>query len=338
LLAVTFAILSLVLLILPGVWKVPLADAIRGTILRPITALQRESLERDLRLADPARLRAERDSLAAVLVGNAGLMAENRQLRSLLGLQARLPASFVPAEVIRVPSRAMEGVFRLTVGVQDGVRPGSTIVGAAGLIGQVHSVDDHGAIGTDWTHGDFRASAMTVDGEVTGIVEPRRSRQGEPMLALTGAAFHADLPEGTLIVTSGRGGVYPRGIPIGIVAGIEHEEAGWQRSYMLRPMVSPAEMAYVLVLGPPDPRLAGRDLAASWGIEPPEPAPIEPAEIEPPRPVAAQPRPAQQAAPAPRVAPIQPAAPQIRVQPVQPVQPRTPAAVDTPAVQPGGAE
>jgi rod shape-determining protein MreC len=300
---------------LPAAWKSQLADGIRGTVLRPVTALQRGALERDLRLADPSRLRAERDSLAAYLIDTAGLLAENQQLRLLLGLQRRLPATFLPAEVLRVPSRAMDGIFRLTVGARDGVTAGAPIVGSAGLIGMVRSVDDHGAIGIDWTNSDFRASAMTADGEVFGIVEPRRGPGGEPMLALTGAAFHADLPEGTMIVTSGRGGVYPRGIPIGVIAGLDQEEAGWQRSYLLRPMVSPAEMAYVLVLGPRDPNLAGRDLAASWGIAVADQVAIDTTQLALP-PAAAEPQ-----------------QPQLRVQPVQPGA--TPAGADT-AAQPGG--
>ena len=59
------------------------------------------------------------------------------------------------------------------------------------------------------------------------------------MLALTGAPFHTDLPSGTRIVTSGRGGVYPRGIPLGVVVGIEEADTGWRKSYLLRPMVRP---------------------------------------------------------------------------------------------------
>lgn len=325
-LAGVFAALALLLLILPGQWRSQLADGIRGTVLRPVTALQRGALERDLRLADPSRLRAERDSLAAYLVDTAGLLAENQQLRSLLGLQQRLPATFLPAEVVRVPSRAMDGIFRLTAGARDGVAAGAPIVGASGLIGMVRSVDQNGAVGIDWTNADFRASAMTADGDIFGIVEPRRGPGGEPMLALTGAAFHAELAENTLIVTSGRGGVYPRGIPIGVVAGVDEEEGGWQRSYLVRPTVSPAEMAYVLVLGPRDPSLMGRDLAASWGITVTEPAAVDTTQL------GAEPPPLT--APAPR-APAQPAQqqPALLGRPIQPGA--APANPDT-ATQPGG--
>ena len=52
---------------------------------------------------------------------------------------------------------------------------------------------------------------------------------------------------GTLIVTSGRGGVYPRAIPIGEVVGLEDAEAGWRKSYQLMAVVRPARATHVLV-------------------------------------------------------------------------------------------
>lgn len=245
----------------------------RATVLRPVLALQRGAIERDARLADPTQLRAERDSLAAFLVGQAGLAAENEQLRSILGLGRNLPPSFVSAEVVRMPGRSLEGSFQLTAGARDGVTPGAPIVAAAGLVGRVREVDGATATGIDWMNPDFRASAMTLDGEAYGIAEPRRGPGGEPMLALTGTPRHIELTEGTLIVTSGHGGVFPRGIPIGTIAGMEGGGESWQQSYLIRPLVSPADMNYVLVLGPPAPIGTMPDLAAAWGIRPEVAAP-----------------------------------------------------------------
>ena len=258
-------------------------------MLRPVLALQQGAVERQSLFADPVQLRAERDSLAAFLVGQAGVAAENRQLRQLLGLQERLPPSFVPAEVVRLPGRGSEGYFQLTAGADQGVRPGASIVAAQGLVGRVRDVDSSIAFGIDWMHPEFRASAMTLDGEVYGILEPR-TIDGEPVLALTGTPRHVELAPNTVIVTSGHGGVFPRGIPIGTVVGPEGGEAEWQRNYVVRPFVAPSEMAYVLVLGDPEPSLAGRDLALAWGIMPEDSvAPAAPVVGASPAPAAASP-------------------------------------------------
>ncbi len=231
-------------------------------------ALQQGSVERDARFDDPLRLRAERDSLAAYLVGHAVLSTENRQLRELLGLRERLPPSFIPAEVIRIPGRGAEGFFQLTAGRVQGIRAGAPIVAASGLVGRVTIVDENVSFGIDWMNSDFRAAAMTVDGEVYGIVEPRRGPAGEPFLALTGTPRHVQIADGTMLVTSGHGGIYPRGVPIGVVSTGDVEATDWQRSYPIRPLVGPGEMTYVLVLGDPQ-EVTGQDLAATWGIRPP---------------------------------------------------------------------
>src|SRR5690606_34882670 len=118
------------------------ARLVRATVLRPVLAMQRGATDRAALFEDPTRLRAQRDSLAAFLVGQAPLEAENRHLRELLGLRERLPRSFVSAEVIRLPERASDGYFQLTAGADRGVVPGATIVAADGLVGLVREVDD----------------------------------------------------------------------------------------------------------------------------------------------------------------------------------------------------
>ncbi|HEX2220734.1 MAG TPA: rod shape-determining protein MreC, partial [Gemmatimonadales bacterium] len=265
-----FLALAGILAALPGPYRESLARGIRATVLRPVLQLQQGSVERHARFDDPARLRAERDSLAAYLVGQAALATENRELRGLLGLRQNLPPEFVPAEIVRIPGRAADGYFQLTAGAAHGVRAGAPIVAPSGLVGQVRSVDESIAFGFDWMNPEFRASAMTLDGQIYGIVEPRVGPGGEPMLALTGTPRHVQLQPNSIIVTSGHGGVFPRGIPIGRVAAVEGRETSWQRNYLVRPSVSPSEMTYVLVLGAPQQAISGVDLARSWGIEPRE--------------------------------------------------------------------
>ncbi len=58
----------------------------------------------------------------------------------------------------------------------------------------------------------------------------------------------ASLPTGTPIVSSGVGGVYPRGIPIGTVIGELKTTEGWARTYLVQPAVHPFDVTSVLVL------------------------------------------------------------------------------------------
>lgn len=320
-LAAVFVAAALLLLVLPDRYREQIAGGIRATVLRPVIALQRGAADREGRFMDASTLRAERDSLAAFLVGQADVTAENRELRSLLGMRPRLPYSFTAGEAVRMRDPANEGIFLLTAGTREGVRPGAPIVSSQGLVGTVRNVDDASSVAIDWTHPDFRASAVALDGETYGIVEPRNGPGGERLLALSSTALHTVPKPGTVIVTSGAGGYYPRGIPIGTVVRAQQETSSWQRVYLIRPFVTPAEMTHVLVLGERRAQTTDQDLAAAWGIRLKD-ATIPDSVVVPvaPRPAAAAPRPA--ARPAARPQPPRESGPRLLGRPV--VRPQTP--------------
>lgn len=241
-------LLALFLFFLPAALQTPVRQVVRGTALRPFLEMQAALISWRERNLDVNVVRAQRDSLAAVVAAQATLSEENRRLRALLGLSSRAEAEFIPAELIRVGAMGGESTFLLNVGRADGIDVGSPVIAVDGLLGVVREAGEHTSQAIDWTHPDFRASAMTASGDAYGIVEPRRGRfREEDLLALTGTPFRSDVPAGTRIVTSGRGGIYPRGIPIGGVVGIEEADTGWRKSYLLRPEVRPASVIHVLV-------------------------------------------------------------------------------------------
>jgi len=53
------------------------------------------------------------------------------------------------------------------------------------------------------------------------------------------------------LLSSGLGGVYPKGIPVGTVTGVVREQAGWERVYRLLPAANPGAVAHVMVLVAP---------------------------------------------------------------------------------------
>lgn len=260
-LAAVFLVAALFLYLLPSNYQTPIRRAVRGTVLMPFIWAQTEAVSQGARSAAMRRLRVERDSLLAVVSAQASLEEENRRLREILGLGSRAVASFVPAELVRVGTPGGESSFLLDVGREDGVVVGSPVIASGGLLGVVWEVGSTTSQAIDWTHPDFRVSAMTGDGQAYGIVESRRGRyREEDRLALVGAPFHTDVAPGTRVVTSGRGGVYPRGILVGTVVEVEDADTGWRKSYVVRPAVRPEAATHVLVGTPGD-----DDVAALWG-------------------------------------------------------------------------
>ncbi|MBK7835595.1 MAG: rod shape-determining protein MreC [Gemmatimonadetes bacterium] len=250
-LVATCALLALLATVLPLPIRDAIASSLRRTLVAPLLALQER--------AERARTAfAERDAVAArldsLVLRNAelGKMAqENVQLRGLLSLARQLQWGFVPAEALHGQGLGDEHVLLLTKGENAGVRMRSGVVAPDGLVGQVTTVDPRSSLAILWTHPDFRASAMSADGSAFGIVRPHLGEEsGRSLLELRGVAFRDALEPGTLITTSGLGGVYPRGIPIGIVLKDIKTNEVWSRAYLLRPAVYPPDVSNVMILSP----------------------------------------------------------------------------------------
>jgi cell shape-determining protein MreC len=326
-------------MMLPEVYKDGLGHSLRATALRPFIAIQRGAADRTGRYADATGLRAERDSLASFLVGQATLAAENRQLRQLLGFRERLTYSFVAAEARPEAGPGSHGVLRLSAGGRDGVREGAPVITAEGLAGQVGQLGTESSTMLSWTHPQFRASVMTVEGETYGVARPLDGPNGETVLAFSPVAFHTAPDTGTLIVTSGEGGVYPRGIPVGTVAGSGTDPNGWLRIYYVRPLVSPSQMGHVLVLGDPVRAPTDQDLASAWGVRlsgrvrTDSTRIVSPDAATPASPTTTQ-RPAQRPAARPRPRRVDPT-PELPGRPVFPGEPRVPEGLEPPPSQGG---
>lgn len=261
---------AIILYALPTRYQTPIRESIRGTVLRPVFAFQGDiARERGARAA-LTDVRAQRDSLFAVSAAQWGLAQENRTLRQLLALRERTPAEFVAAELIPMADVGVESTFLVTVGSADGVAPGSAVIAPSGLVGVLRDVAEQRSQGVDWSHPDFRAGAMTADGDSYGVVEARRGRfREEDVLALVGTPFHNDIPAGTRVVTSGRGGIVPRGIPLGRVEGIEEADTGWRKTYLLRPAVRTQSVVHVLVTRRDAEGALLSDYSAIWAVPAP---------------------------------------------------------------------
>ena len=237
------------LLFAPAARVDALASFVRGTVLLPLVWLQERAEEGKASRSRLRALQAQRDSLATVVQALPVLEGENARLRQLFGLGERLETPFVAAEVMH-QAQATDGLtLLLSSGSNEGVAQFQPVIAPEGLVGVTSGAERRTSTATTWAHPGFRASAFTQDGSVAGIVAPAsQASLREPLLELRGVPYRDSVPPGTLVLTSGLGGVYPKGIPIGTVSGVVRETAGWERVYLVRPMVNPGAVSHVLIL------------------------------------------------------------------------------------------
>ena len=255
---------SMILMRLPEGAQHAVGHVVRSSALQPFLAVNGSVNRYKARATDYDRLRAQYDSLLTRVAARRTLAEENRQLRGLLILPQQRPAQFVPVTVVRPGTTAAGSVFYIDAGAAHGIGRFDAVVTETGLLGQVQDVRAGSATAFDWSHPDFRASAMSADGAAHGLVEPSRGEHREQdLLLLRGTAYLSGLEAGDEILTSGRGGTLPRGVLIGWVTRVAETSAGWSRSYYVEPAVHPGAATHAAVeIGPlPMPAEAEQDSA-----------------------------------------------------------------------------
>jgi rod shape-determining protein MreC len=243
--------LSLVAMSLPPTTRDPIASSLRRTVLWPFLQLQSRSEQLRATRAAYVDVEAQRDSATLAASELNEIRAENNRLRALLGLGTRLGSGFVPAEVLHQATPTDPLTVVISAGSERGVRQLAPVVAPEGLLGFVSRPDPATSVVVTWANPEFRASAMASDGSVFGILAPHDSKGGGIwLLEMSGVPYRTHVPFGTRVLTSGLGGVLPRGIPIGTVVGTKGETE-WDRTYLVRPAVPPGSVTHVMVLTGP---------------------------------------------------------------------------------------
>lgn len=260
--------LSIVTLALPQRVRDPFAAILRRSVVAPLITLQYNAELTRRAWEARERTRAERDSVVLAAMTAPELERENERLRKLLGLGRRLRWGFVPAEALFSRSPGEEYTVVLSAGSRSGVRAFSPVVASEGLVGMVKTVDPTMSLAIVWPHPDFRVSAQAADGSAFGIVAAHLGEEPDRyLLELRGVPLRTSLQPGTLIVSSGLGGVYPRGIPIGVVVRELRTSEVWANTYLLRPSVLPADISTVMVLNP---QRSGAGVDGVWDLANPD--------------------------------------------------------------------
>jgi rod shape-determining protein MreC len=195
--------------------------------------------------AENRRLRDENQRLRIESLQVSEIGMENERLRRLLALQERLPLATVSAEII---AREWGGWVRsLTVnrGRADKIVRLTAVIAPEGLIGRVIEVRSGASIIQVLTDPASTVGAHVVRTRTAGIVEgdPRGTMRLKYMAREGGG-----IQVGDLVVTSGAGGVFPRGIPVGRVRAIDDRGSALFHYAALTPVVDFARVDEVLLL------------------------------------------------------------------------------------------
>ncbi|MBV1906780.1 MAG: rod shape-determining protein MreC [Pseudomonadales bacterium] len=149
------------------------------------------------------------------------LREENARLRSLLGSQEQVNTEVLIAEIIGVlPSPSRHEVV-LDKGEQHGVYVGQAVVDAHGLFGQVVEIS---ASTSRVLQISDPSHAVPVQVNRTDLRMVAAGTGRKDVIELEYVPITADILPGDLLVSSGLGGRFPRGYPVGLVTSVVVDE------------------------------------------------------------------------------------------------------------------
>ncbi len=243
------------------------ADAARAGRLAIVTQTQ---------LADENRALREALLLAQVRLNRmATLTAQNERLKELLDVQGDLGLGVRLAHLVDIDLDPFRHRVVLAIGGNQGVGVGQPVLDAHGVMGQIVEVLPGTSVAmllTDPTH------AIPVTIERTGLRTIAFGTGAIDRLLLPNIPRSADVKAGDKLLTSGLGGRFPAGFPVGEVISVENDESGLFAAAAARPAAALDRSGDVLLL---------QDLPQPMG--PPAPEPATPEGDAPPPPAGAVP-------------------------------------------------
>jgi len=189
-------------------------------------------------------LEQQNDELRARLAELEEARQENERLRALVEFAEERGLAKLGARVIRRPVSSWEGVIVIDRGSDDGVEPGMPIISSEGLVGQVAEVSKSASTVRLITDQQSGVAAMVQSTRALGIV--RGAVSGGLTLDFLGGEA---LPQpGDVVLTSGLGGVYPKGIVIGDITDVDSRRGELYPRVVVRSRVSIDTIEEVFVL------------------------------------------------------------------------------------------
>ncbi len=200
--------------------------------------------------AELKELRAKVGELEEQVRRNEEAGRENEQLRALLDLTARR-RSF-ELEDVRVTARSAsnwESTLTLSKGTSAGIEAGDCVITETGvLVGIVAETGVNWSTVSTIVNTDTEIGGIVTRTYSAGVLEGDFSLMNQGKLKLNYLPEGAQLVSGDEVLTSGRGDMFPSGLPVGQVEGVYTEPSGKTRYAVVTPSVKLDSLIEVFVI------------------------------------------------------------------------------------------
>lgn len=172
------------------------------------------------------------------------LAKENTRLRELLQFKKGIPAKTIASRVIGRDPAPWRRTILIDKGLVHGIKKRMAVVSAQGLVGRIVEVAPLSARAILVLDPESRVSALFQESRDLGIAEG----DGSSWLRVSHIDRDSTVKVGDQVLSSGLGGVYPKGIPIGRVEMIGSEKGSLELFATVRPFVNFSKLEEILCI------------------------------------------------------------------------------------------
>lgn len=189
-------------------------------------------------------LKAENESLKAQVAQLTEAQNDADTLMGLLQLRSTYNLDSTAATVISQSTDSWTSTITIDKGTTSGIAVGMPVTSSAGVIGQVSEVGPTSATVRLITDESSGVSAMVQSSRAQGQLVG--SADGSVRLTLIRTDQQVSV--GDMVITSGLGGVYPKGLPIGTVSNVTRSNGSLYYDVTVEPLSSASALENVLVV------------------------------------------------------------------------------------------
>lgn len=187
---------------------------------------------------------------------NALLEQENQRLRGMLNFtDLRNEYNYVGCDIVGISGSNFLDGYIINKGKSVGIQKGMVAITGEGLVGQVTSVGNNWAIVQSLCNENIAVAGYVITTqESDGIVKGYKGNEDKFLAQITGLSIKSQVSKGDVILTSGLGGIYPKGIKIGEVLEVEEDKAAVVKNAIIKPSVDFNKLEQLLIVVPKETR------------------------------------------------------------------------------------
>ena len=237
-----FVFISLSLLICDGLFSIELSNKFYVLLSPNLRTCFSLLLKRDDLEEKNKRLLAKIAILSYEKQVYKELKKENQELKEIIGFRFNYPKSIIPAEIERKTPEEINLSFHIGKGSYDGIERNAAVISFKGVVGKVLKLGKNTSVVQTLRNYNSAISVRDTRSRREGILKWNKK------FFVEGIPQYADLKKGDSLVTSGKGSVFPKGLPVGIVTSVIKKPDDYSLEVEVEPFEDLSKIDVVFVI------------------------------------------------------------------------------------------